>query len=57
MNEYNFNFSQQLQNLVYSTPAINFSINTDQIRQNDRATKAANNNDMLNQLGLAVKRR
>lgn len=50
------NFSEQLQNMVYTTPVVNPQQKKEQ-SQESKPTREKSNKDMLNELGLAIKRR
>jgi len=49
-------FSEQLANMVNETPVVNFS-EQNSVVDTQKSTKTKNNQEMLNQLGLAIKRR
>jgi hypothetical protein len=49
-------FSEQLEQMVYSTPVVNFQKEKN-VEDVQKSTKTKNQQEMLNQLGLAIKRR
>lgn len=49
------NFSKQLESMVYTTPVVKEQ--TIQPSQESNKKPSASNKDMLNELGLAIKRR
>lgn len=50
------NFSKQLESMVYTTPVVKEPTIQPSQESNNKPTKASNKN-MLNELGLAIKRR
>lgn len=49
-------FSEQLEQMVYSTPVVNFQKEKN-VEDVQKSNKTKNQQEMLNQLGLAIKRR
>lgn len=49
-------FSEKLEDMVYSTPVVN-SEKEKNIKDVQKSNKTKNQQEMLNQLGLAIKRR
>lgn len=50
------NFSEQLANMVYETPVIN-SNKEKKLENAQKPKRSENQQEMLNQIGLAIKRR
>lgn len=51
------NFSKQLESMVYTTPVVKEQTIQPSQESNKKAKAKASNKDMLNELGLAIKRR
>lgn len=49
-------FSEQLADMVYNTPVVNFNPEK-KVEDIQKSNKNKNQQEMLNQLGLAIKRR
>lgn len=50
------NFSEYLQQMVYNTPAVDFNKRKEE-KDEQQSKSQKNQQDMLNQIGLAIKRR
>lgn len=50
------NFSKQLESMVYTTPVVDFNKENLQAMKNE-SQETKNKQNMLNELGLAIKRR
>ena len=50
------NFSKQLESMVYTTPVVKEQT-IQQSKESNKKPAKASNKDMLNELGLAIKRR